>query len=68
MDPLQQISGIPARTDTIGRVVDAAAKVTGKRFCAHHQGEVFTSNGCYVKKGRMTRFICFNCQELRKRK
>lgn len=48
---------------TIAKVVQAAANVTGKRFCSHHQGEVAADAGAFVMRNKSRRWICFKCQE-----
>jgi hypothetical protein len=47
----------------ITHVTQAAAKVTGKRFCFDHQGEVAVDAGCLVTRNKSRRWICFRCQE-----
>lgn len=44
-------------------VSDAEAKLTGKKFCAHHQGMALVSDGSIVIRGKARRWICFPCQQ-----
>jgi hypothetical protein len=50
-----------------GKLIDlatkAAAKVTGRRFCSHHQGEVAANEGRVVERNRSRRWVCFRCIE-----
>jgi hypothetical protein len=51
------------RADRLELVTQATAKVTGMRFCAHHQGEVPVQDGAFVLRNRSRRWICYRCQE-----
>lgn len=51
------------RPDRLELVTLATAKVTGMRFCAHHQGEVPVQNGGFVMRNKSRRWICHRCQE-----
>lgn len=51
------------RTDRLALVTQAASNVTGKRFCAHHQGEVPVADGDFVLRNNSKRWICYRCQE-----
>jgi hypothetical protein len=42
---------------------DVTAKITGKRFCSHHLGEVLTEAGSFIQGRTATRFVCYRCQE-----
>ena len=53
----------PMRKSTIAHITQAAANVTGKRFCSHHQGEVEAHAGSFVQRHKSKRWICFRCQE-----
>jgi len=50
-------------TSAISHVTQAAAKVTGKRYCSDHRGEVAVDAGGYVMRGKTKRWMCFHCQE-----
>jgi hypothetical protein len=47
----------------IDQVMQAATKVSGRRFCSHHQGEADADQGCVVERNRSRRWICFRCIE-----
>jgi len=55
------------RTDRLALVTEAAANATGKRFCAHHQGEVAATEGSFIECSKTRRWICYRCQENRRR-
>ena len=40
----------------------ATAKITGKRFCSHHGGEVLADSGSFVTSNKSRRWICHRCQ------
>ena len=44
-------------------VTDAEARLTGKKFCSHHQGMVSVSEGSMVIRGKAKRWICHSCQK-----
>ena len=48
---------------TITKAIHAETELTGKKFCAHHQGQANVNEGWLVWRGRVRRWICFNCQE-----
>ena len=47
----------------IDRAMEAVTKLTGRRFCSHHQGEVNADQGCIVERNRSRRWICYRCIE-----
>lgn len=47
---------------TTAKATDAAAKVTGKRYCSHHQGEAAVDAGSYVQCNKSRRWVCDRCQ------
>lgn len=49
-------------------VTDAEAKITGKKFCSHHQGMVSIEDGAMVIRGKSRRWICYACQQKQIRK
>lgn len=51
------------RRSSITSATQAAANVTGKRYCAHHQGEALVEQGSFVLRNKTKRWICFSCQE-----
>lgn len=53
------------RVDRLVQATAAKAKVTGMRFCAHHQGEVLATEGDFVMCGKSKRWICYRCQRAR---
>ena len=48
-----------SKRSSIAKVTEAAANVTGRRFCSHHSGEVATDEGSFVTRNRSRRWICF---------
>lgn len=44
------------------RITEVIAKDSGKRYCAHHQGDAPLSEGSFVQRGNCKRWICFMCQ------
>lgn len=61
------MSAYSQRTDRPALVTEAAANATGKRFCAHHQGEVAAGDGSFIECSKTRRWICCRCQENRRR-
>jgi hypothetical protein len=53
----------PMNNSTLTKVIEVAAKLTGRRYCSHHRSEVDANAGGMVLKGKTRRFICFTCQE-----
>ncbi|AIY41087.1 hypothetical protein LT85_1929 [Collimonas arenae] len=51
------------RSDRLSLLTQATAEATGKRFCAHHQGEVAATDGDFVVRNNTKRWICFRCQK-----
>jgi hypothetical protein len=52
-----------ARTDVIQ--TQAVTVANGKRFCLEHHAQVTADQGCIVRRGRSTRWVCFTCQARR---
>jgi hypothetical protein len=51
------------RSDRLALTTQATANVTGRRYCAHHQGEVPAADGDFVLRNKSKRWICYRCQE-----
>lgn len=47
------------------KLVLATAEVTGRRWCVNHGGEVETTAGSVIMRGKQRQFTCFNCQDRR---
>jgi len=47
---------------TTAKATDAAARITGKRYCSHHQGEAAVDAGSYVQCNKSRRWVCDRCQ------
>lgn len=60
------MSAYSQRPDRLVLVTQAAANATGRRFCAHHQGEVPAADGDFVECNKTRRWICYRCQENRR--
>ena len=46
----------------VRQVIKAAERVTKRRFCSHHQGEVDSDKGSIAQKNKSKRWMCFFCQ------
>jgi hypothetical protein len=53
---------------TVGKATEAAASITGRRYCSHHQGEVPIDEGSFVMRNTTKRWICNRCQEKSERR
>lgn len=51
---------------TAAKASRAVLAVTGKRYCAYHDGHTDAHNGTMHPVRNGQRFICFPCQEKRK--
>lgn len=51
------------RPDRLALMTQLTANATGRRFCAHHQGEVPATGGDFVVRNKSRRWICYHCQE-----
>ncbi|MEO6920801.1 MAG: hypothetical protein ABI171_17600 [Collimonas sp.] len=51
------------RSDRLSLLTQAKAEATGRRFCAHHQGEVAAADGDFVIRNKTKRWVCFRCQK-----
>lgn len=51
------------RNSMLEKVTKIAAKITGRRYCSHHGGEVAEDAGSVVERNRSRRWICNACQE-----
>ena len=38
------------------------AEISGRRYCAHHRGEVLVDDGSFVTRNKSRRWICHRCQ------
>jgi len=46
----------------LSKILEATSKVTARKFCSHHQGEVPANDGSVVERNRTRRWVCFRCQ------
>jgi hypothetical protein len=51
------------RSDRLSLLTQAKAEATGRRFCAHHQGEAAATEGDFVIRNKTKRWVCFRCQK-----
>jgi len=49
----------------LAKMTEATVKVTGRRYCTTHRGEVAAEAGSHVPCQKQLRWVCFNCQEKR---
>jgi hypothetical protein len=47
---------------TTAKATEAAARITGKRYCSHHQGEAAIDAGSYILCNKSRRWVCDRCQ------
>jgi hypothetical protein len=48
---------------TLTKVIEVSAKITGRRYCSHHRGEVDANAGCIVVRNKSRRWMCNACQD-----
>jgi hypothetical protein len=51
----------PMPAHMLESLIDAAASVTGRRYCSLHRGEANSDAGDYIVRGKVRRWICFVC-------
>lgn len=51
------------RRSSLASATQATVNLTGKRYCAHHQGEALVEQGSFVLRNKTKRWICFSCQQ-----